>query len=369
MKKEHKNWIKKELIKYLDEKNLTIDSGNSFKYKIGIVKRKSYFKQHWLEKIDEYIQDKINQVYDESSTYDFIKYIIEKKDKNKDAVLACLKTKSPNNATKIEKDGEIKKIDTSYDYDEYQKKIIDLLKLDEDLLFYYMGNLKFMISQQEVVFELIKNYFTKEKQESLIEMYVNSSYMKNLNFEENLYKLVNEIGFIEKYQTFFPNLKNGKKDINFQDFFPQEKNTFIITLKNEKLIQLIENDNNLNIVHKYIENIKNIQQIKDLGIESCIVEKNQEKNIMIFFIGKNINTKYLQIAIKEYMRSILKEKPYFFSKLSIELSNSTTFLNRCQESLILFESKIKKIYLKENLEDNLNHQNNLGDNVIKKSKI
>ena len=369
MKKEYKDWIKKELIQYLDEKNLTIDAGNSFKYKIGIVKRTSYFKQHWLEKIDEYIQDKINQVYNENSSYDFIKYIIQKKDENKAAVLAFLKEKSPNNATKIEKDGEIKKIDTSYDYDEYQKKIIDLLKFDEDLLFHYVGNLKFMISQQEVVFELIKNYFTKEKQESLIEMYVNSSYMKNLNFEEKLYKLVNEMGVIEKYQTFFPNLKRGKKNIDFQDFFPQEKNTFIITLENEKLIKLIENDNNLNTVHQYIGNIKNIQQIKDLGIESCIVEKNKEKNTMIFFIGKNINTKYLQIAIEEYMRNILKEEPYFFSKLSIVLSNSTTFSNRIQESLILFESKIKKIYLKENLEDKLNHQNNLMNNVMKKVKI
>jgi hypothetical protein len=229
-----------------------------------------------------------------------------------------------------------------------------------------------MISQQEVVFELIKNYFTKEKQESLIEMYVNSSYMKNLNFEEKLYKLVNEMGVIEKYQTFFPNLKSGKKNIDFQDFFPQEKNTFIITLENEKLIKLIENDNNLNTVHQYIGNIKNIQQIKDLGIESCIVEKNKEKNTMIFFIGKNINTKYLQIAIEEYMRSILKEEPYFFSKLSIGLSNSTTFSNRIQESLILFESKIKKIYLKENLEDKLNQNlknNDSIDNLNRKVKI
>ena len=56
MKKKTKDWLKEKLINYLEENNVTIDTGRyTMSYKIGIVERPYYYKEHSSEKLEEMI--------------------------------------------------------------------------------------------------------------------------------------------------------------------------------------------------------------------------------------------------------------------------------------------------------------------------
>ena len=129
MKKKTKDWLKEKLIAYLDEKNFTIASGRyTMSYRLGIVERSYDFKQHWDDRLEEYINQSITRDYDEEQSYLFLDSLIKNPQNNKDMLLEVIKAKSPANSTQIEKNGEKKKLNTSNELYEYRKKIIPLIK-------------------------------------------------------------------------------------------------------------------------------------------------------------------------------------------------------------------------------------------------
>lgn len=363
MKKKTKDWLKEKLINYLEENNVTIDTGRyTMHYKIGIVERPYYYKEHSSEKLEEYLEQIITQDYDSSKFYNFLEYLITQEN-SKDYLIDLIKAKSPTNSTQIEKDGEIKKINTSNDLWEYRRKVIPLIQHDDDLLFDYVGNLKFLYAEYDLVFELINsNNFSKEKEKTLIEMYANSAIMKRKEFERVFYNFLEKRGEIEEYKHLFPNLSEGKKEINLMDFNPQEMGAYIISIDQETAIKLMEADKTISSVSNNIENIVNLEKIEELGIDSIVVKEIRgSKKQTVIFLGDNINKKYLEIAIKEYMNLIFTEKEgniKDFINANKDFEKEEDWLSaKYKVAFTEFKERINKIYLYEKMNENLTENN------------
>lgn len=366
MKKKTKQWIKENLINYLNSKNLTITQ-SSWGYKKGIGSRSSNFKEHYDSDIEDYLSTKFHLQFEEEETKRFFDYLWERKQGNEDMLLEFLKSKSPANKTKVEKNGTITIENSSNDHSEYQKYMAIFLK-EENLLLDYMGNLRFLGGEQSISFDLIKNVFTQEKKEVLIEMYLNSNLMKNTDFERRLYDLVELLNLKNKYIGFFPNLKEGKKDFDINDFEHKKTQCFIIKFDKDTLVKQIEIDKSMDDILKNINNIVNLEKIKNLNIESInIVNDKDTKQVII--LGDDLNISYINIAISEYMRIALKEEEKSniinkFVNASKDFdTNDTTWNEDYKTSFIYFKERIEKIKLKEKLDRVL-----VKDNVTKDKK-
>lgn len=356
MKKKTQAWIKETLIAYLNEHQLTI-KGSNWGYKLGINSQGYNFKSHYDTDIDNYIQTKFHLQCEEEETKKFFSYLWEKRSGNEDMVLEFFKTKSPANKTKVNKEGIVKIEDSSNEHYSYQKYIISLVT-DEDMLFDYIGNLRFLGGEQSLSFELIKNVFSKEKQECLIEMYLNSNLLKNVEFERKMYQLVSDLHITDKYLNYFPNLKKGKKDFSLQEFENKKTESFIINFDKDTLVKLIEVDKTMDTIFSNINNIVNLAKIPELNIEliNVISDKNTKKIIMS---GDNLNIDYLKVAISEYMRIVLKEEKntqvmnnFVYAKTDFDTDNGR-WNNEYKLAFVDFKERIAKIQFKEMLDRKL----------------
>lgn len=364
MKKKTKDWLKEKLIAYLDEKNFTIASGRyTMSYRLGIVERSYDFKQHWDDRLEEYINQSITRDYDEEQSYLFLDSLIKNPQNNKDMLLEVIKAKSPVNSTQIEKNGEIKKLNTSNELYEYRKKIIPLIKDNEELLFDYIGNLKFLYAEYDVVFNLMNsNVFSEEKQKILIEMYANSAIMQRKEFERIFYNFLEKRNEIENYKHLFPNLSEGKKEISLMDFNPTETGAYIISISQETAIKLMEADKTISSISGKINNIVNLEKIEELGVDNIVVKESKStKKQTVIFLGDNINKEYLAVAIKEYMNLIFNEnegniKNFIDANKDFE-KDDDWLSDRYKQAFIEFKEKISKIYLYEKMNKSLKENN------------
>lgn len=371
MKKKTKEWIKENLITYLDKTQLTIDTG-SWGHKKGIVNRKSYFKNHYDEYVDDYIETKFHIQCEEENTKAFFIHLLENNQGNDDILLEFFKSKSPTNKTKVEKDGTVMVEDSSNEHYNYQKYITQLLtEYNQNILFDYVGNLRFLGGEQGIAFDLIKNVFNEEQKESLLEMYVNSNLIKNPEFERKIYELLESINLIDKYIEFLPNLKEGKKDFSLEQYENKQTDSFIVSFDKDTLVQQIETDRSLHNIFKNIENMVNLQKIDSLNIEDMYVLNKADKRVVIV-LGKNLNIDYVKVAITEYMRITLKEDAkasalYGIVDATTDFdTNNGVWKNRHKEGFSDFKERIQKLYLKEKLNKNLVKEDTIK---IKQKKI
>lgn len=356
MKKKTKEWIKENLLNYLNENNLTIDS-SSWGYKKGIAERKSSFKSHYNDYVDEYIMSKFHLQSEESYSKKFFDYLLNKKEGNEDILLEFFKSKSPTNKTKIEKDGTVEIQDSSNDHYEYQKYITSFLT-DQNMLFDYVGNLRFLGGEQEISFKLIKNVFTDDRKEALVEMYLNSSLLKNVEFERKVYELVVDLNLEDKYKNFFPNLKEGKKDFSMNDFNNKKTEAFIISFDKETLVKQVEINKHMQNIFFNIDNMVNIKKIEPLNIELMQVIKDNADKKTVIITGDNLNIEYIKVVITEYMRIALKEdeSTALINKVVSAregFDSDKSFNKEYQMAFIEFKERVQKIYLKEKLDKNL----------------
>jgi hypothetical protein len=356
MKKKTKEWIKSKLISFLDENKLTIIS-SSWGSKKGIGERPSYYKSHFDDYVEEYLTTKFHLQCEENKSKLFFEYLLNNKQGNEDILLEFFKNKSPTNKTKIEKNGHLKVEDSSNEHYEYQKYMTELLK-DQDMLFDYIGNLRFLGGEQEISFELIENVFDKQKKETLIEMYLNSNLIKNTEFERKFYQLLERTNLKDKYVEFLPNLKEGKKDFSLDQYEHKKTDSFIVSFDKDILVQQVETNKSLHNIFKNIENIVNLKKIKELNIEDLFVLNKVNERVVIV-LGDSLNIDYIKIAITEYMRISLKEESKSSPLNSIVEANTDfdtdkgSWNNIYKEGFVDFKERIQKLYLKEKLNQNL----------------
>lgn len=367
MKKKTKDWIKENLINYLNKHELTI-STSSWNSKKGIGSRGYSFKNHYDSDVDEYISTKFHMQCEEDQTKQFFNYLVEKKHGSEDMLLEFFKSKSPLNKTKVNSNGEVQIQDSSNDHYAYQKYMASFLK-DQNMLFDYVGNLKFLGSEQALSFDLIKNTFNQEKKEVLIEMYLNSSLIKNTEFERKIYELVTSLDLTDKYIEFFPNLKEGKRDFLLNDFKNKKTESFIITFDKETLVKQIEIDKSMEGVMNNINSMLNLKKIPELQIEKMtIINGTNDKTVII--LGDDLNIDYIKVAITEYMRIVLKENDdneiinKFVNAPTNFEDEDKSWYKDARLAFIDFKERIQKIQLKERLDRNLVK----GDVVKNKAK-
>lgn len=368
MKKNTEEWIKSKLIEYLDTNNLTVIQGN-YSYRLGIGSKKSHFKNHYKQDIEDYIKTKFHLQCEEEETEKFYKFLMNFSDTNEQIILDFFKNKSPANKTKIEKDGEVKFLYTSSEHQGYQKKIIELIK-DEDMLFNYMGNLRFLAGEKEIVFNLIENFFSQEKKETLVEMYLNCSLMKNVDFEIQIFHFLGKIGLNEKYSSYFPNLKTEERNFSLNEFENKQSNIFMVNFTKKELVQQLETEKSISKIFSNISNIVNLQKIPELNID-VIHQVIKKENIDLLIIGDELNLPYIKIAITEYMRIVLKEEQETtrindFVSASSDFQDEESPLNTVYKNAFEdFKDRIQKIQLKEKLELKLNKEKITKNTVLK----
>lgn len=371
MKKQNKAWILEKLIQYLDQHELTVGSVDPG-YKKGITERKYYFKKHYDSDIEEYFDTKFHLQGEEAQTKNFFNYLLENREGHEEVIVEFLKSKSPATKTKVNKDGTVIVESSINEYYSYQRYITTLLRQEQyqDMLFDYIGNLKFLGSEQEVVFDLIKNFFTDEKKTTLIEMYVNSNLIKKPEFERKMYDLLEQVGVTQKYSEYFPNLKSGKRDFSLNEFENKLTDAYTITFDKDTLVTQIEVDKNMDLIFTNIEKMTNLAKMPELQIESVHIfdNKNKTKKTAIF-LGENLNLDYLKLAITEYMTIVLKtnEKDLPINKFvsaSKDFDTDDGFWNKEYKlAFEYFKEKMSKIYLKDKIEKKL-----VKDDVTTKPK-
>ena len=374
MKKADKEWIKNQLLSYLEDNNMTIGvPSSSFRHRVGIIQKKSEFKQHWNDCIDEYITTKYHLKSNYNETEEFYKFLFNKRDENYDAVLSFFKEQSPANKTKEQKDGQIVVEDSSNEHYEYQKLILEIIEEDENVTFDYIGNLKFMLSEKSLIFAKIKNYFSKNKVESLLEMYLNSNYIKNVEFEREIFNLLEETNLFDKYKMFLPNLKEGKELFDLSSFNGKESTVFQISFDKDSLLKQLTLDKSLTAIFYNLNNLNTLQLIKELNIEDVSFLTNKENTVKkVFFTGDNLNILKIKIAISEFVKIALQgDKDEDLNKIvnlkSDFQNDNESFMKEINEtSFKLFNERVNKIYLKENLEKSLTKENLIK---IKSNKI
>lgn len=355
MKKKTKEWIKSKLITYLDLHERTIVS--SFSFKKGIGERPSYFKSHYNDDIEEYLTTKFHLHGEEEQTKLFFSYLMEEAKGNEEILIEFFKSQSPANKTKVEKNGEVKFEYASNEHYSYQKYMVEILT-DQDMLFDYVGNLRFLGGEQDIVFGLIQNVFDSKKKETLIEMYLNSSLMKNTEFERKLYQLLEKIELTDKYIEYFPNLNEGKKEFTLDQYENKQTGSFMVTFDKDTLVQQVEIDKSMFNIYENIKNIVNLQKIEELNIEELYVIEKNDKRVLVV-LGDKLNIDYVKVAITEYMRISLKEESKSTPMNSIvdaksDFDTDDSPWNKVyKEGFIDFKERIKKLYLKEKLDKNL----------------
>lgn len=356
MKKKTKEWIKSKLINYLDLHEKTIVS-SSWSCRKGIGERPYYFKNHYNEDVEEYLNSKFHLQGEEEQTKLFFNYLLEDIKGNEEMILEFFKSKSPTNKTKVEKDGSVKVEDTSNEHYSYQQYMVEILR-DKEMLFDYIGNLRFLGGEQEISFNLIEHVFDSKKKETLVEMYINSSLIKNTEFERKFYQLLERIDLREKYIEFLPNLKEGKKDFSLEQYAHKQTGSFIVSFDKDTLVQQVETDKSLHNIFKNIENMVNLKKIEELNIESLYVLNQTDKRVVVV-LGDNLNIDYVKSAITEYMRISLKEDSKssplngFVEAYSDFDTDKGVWNNKHREGFIDFKERIQKLYLKEKLNKNL----------------
>lgn len=356
MKKKTKEWVKNHLIDYLNKTEQTISS-NSWSYKKGIGERPHYFKNHYDLDVEEYLTTKFHLQAEEEKSKEFFNYLFQNRHGNEELLLEFLKSKSPNNKTKIEKDGSVQVQDSSNEHYSYQTYMVELLT-DKDMLFDYIGNLRFLAGEQNIAFNLIENFFDEKQKETLIEMYLNSSLMKTVEFERKLYLLLEKTNLLDKYKEYFPNLKEGKKDFSIDSYDNKQTHAFIVSFDNETLVKQIEGNRSLINISDSIKKITKLQKIEDLSIETInVIESKNKKTIMI--TGDNLNIDYIKVAITEYMKLALKDNSdnALLNRIVFAPSNfdeqSGSWGDDFREAFVEFKERIQKVYLKEKLEKSL----------------
>lgn len=373
MKKQSVEFITEKLINYLDINEVTVDSvGHS--YKKGITERKYYFKKHYERDIEEYLDTKFHLQGEEEETKKFFNYLLENKTGNESIIVEFFKNKSPATKTKVSKDGEIKVESSINEYYSYQKYITTLLREDkyQNMLFDYIGNLKFLASEPEIAFDLIKNFFDQEKKISLIEMYVNSKLMTKPEFERKMYDLLEEVGVTQEYSQCFPNLKSGKRDFSLDAFEHKVTNAYTISFDKDTLVTQIEVDKSMDAVFSNIDKIANLAKMPELEIENVQVydTKNKSKKNIIF-LGENLNIDYLKLAVSEYMRIVLKTKEADlpmnkFVRANLDFDKDDGTWNKpYKEAFEDFKEKMSKIYLKDKIEKKLVKEETIKPKTLK----
>lgn len=367
MKKQNKAWILEKLISYLDANEVTVCSvGHS--YKKGITDRPYYFKKHYDSDIEEYFDTKFHLQGEEEETKKFFDYLLENRKGHEEVVVEFLKQKSPATKTKVNKDGTVLVENSINEYYTYQKYVTTLLRQEkyEDMLFDYIGNLKFLGSQPEIAFDLIKNFFNDEKKTTLIEMYVNSNLINKPEFERKMYDLLEHVGVTHKYIEYFPNLKNGKQELTLDEFENKPTKAYTITFDKEKLVTQVEVDKSIDVILSNIGRMVNLAKMPELGIENIQTYYNKNKTQQtVIFLGENLNVDYLKMTVTEYMRIVLKTNPNDlpvnkFVMANTDFDTDDGFWNR--EYKIAFEDfkeKMSKIYLKDKIEKKLVKQEDM----------
>ena len=172
---------------------------------------------------------------------------------------------------------------------------------------------------------------------------------------------------------FLPNLKEGKELFDLSSFNGKESTVFQISFDKDSLLKQLTLDKSLTAIFYNLNNLNTLQLIKELNIEDVSFLTNKENTVKkVFFTGDNLNILKIKIAISEFVKIALQgDKDEDLNKIvnlkSDFQNDNESFMKEINEtSFKLFNERVNKIYLKENLEKSLTKENLIK---IKSNKI
>lgn len=338
-------WIKAKLLNYLKDNNLTIGyKMNSYPHKLGIIPDRGKNPNCLERYVNEYLVLKISEECSLSEAFKFIEYLFSLRNENKKEFISYLKKKSP---LIREREGD--------NFNCFHRDIINIISKDQDFLFnYIISNNKFILNNYNSIISLLKTSFTVPQKQIVIEKYLNSHLINNLEFERKIFALIKELGLSDKYLSLLPNLSKEHSVLNLSNFSQKECQSFEIMFSENQLLPFVPKGMLLSEVFGSLGNIEHLLKINSLGIETVRIfnsfdVNSKVKQKTIIFFGTNLNIPFIKIAVQEYLESSLESNrnfPHYSFKFDFKGINlSIPNLSIPQQSFITYQNKLLSCFL------------------------
>lgn len=341
MKKPDKENLLKKLKNYIENNQLVIKN-NSYSFSGGITVEKNTKKE---KQFDSYLEDflfdlKIGKISGQKYVYDFTRDLV-KNPVTQDLGVRFILSKAPSVS--------------SYDYSEYIKESITVLRHYPEAYFDFISQTKFLETNFMELDKYFKNLKTEEHKEAIVEKCFGLKTFTSLKSQTYLYNLVQkELNNPEKYTEFFPTIKPVSVE---EDIFGEVNKTQLVTVQidvnklNSRYMEECYGKEIVSKVNKVMESINKNTSLTSLGISKVLCENDENKdNIFLHFIGNNIEELKIKFFINALFKKPLEDKTYSQSFSEIILKNIVDSLKETSNN-----------YLHSTLSD--------SDKLVKKAKI
>lgn len=341
MKKSDKEKLLTEAKKFLKNNNLLIKH-NIYSMSGGItidsnVKNENQFDSY----LEDFLFDlKINKINGTKYLYDFTRDLI-KDPETQDIGLKFILSKAPSV--------------TNYDYSDYIKDTIVILRHYPDSYFDFISQTKFLETNLMDLEKYFKDIKTQEHKEAIVEKCFSLKTFTSLKSQTYLYNLIHkELNNPEKYYDFFPSIKPVSEE---EDIFGDVNKEEIITVQinvnklNSRYIEQCYGKEITNKVSRTVNIINKNTSLNSLGSNKIIYESDEQKeNIYLHFIGHNMAESKIKFFINALFKKPFDTNDYNISHVELTLENIQNSLKETSQK-----------YLSTTLSET--------DKVVKKAKI